>query len=91
MVEGALNPAEIQEQTITQLQQEITYIRHERQVTMKRVIEIPHNEEEVALTPTYILKVCTLPMTAIYQQLTTNIPPFTTIMQYYHALRGLTC
>lgn len=92
MVEGAINPIEIQERAITALRQELMCTRHEcdeLQVTLERMIESPSAFEEEILTLAYTPRTSTLPSTAICQQLTTNIPPFTTIMQYYHAMKGL--
>jgi hypothetical protein len=92
MVEGALNPPEVQERTIQELQQELAYIRRERddlQVTLERVMESPHRIDDETLDPADISRASILPKTTIYQQLTANTPPFTTIMQCYHALKGL--
>ena len=92
MVEGALNPPEVQERTIKELQQELTYVRRERddlQVIIERVMESPHKIKEETLDPADISRANTLPKTVVYQQLTANIPPFTTIMQCYHTLKGL--
>jgi hypothetical protein len=41
------------------------------------------------LNPADIPRPSTLPKAAIFSQLTANVPPFTNIMQYYHALKGL--
>ena len=92
LVEGALKPNEVQQHTINELQRELTYTRRERdelQVTIERMVESPHNLDEETLTPTDIPRACILPRAAIYHQLVTNVPPFTTVMQYYQALKGL--
>ena len=92
MVEGVLNPTEFQQRSVTELEQELRYVRRERdelQMTLERIMETPVDPSEEALNPTDIPKSATLPRTIIYHQLITNIPPFTTIMQTYYALKGL--
>ena len=92
MVEGTLHQPDLQQRAFSELQQELTYTRRERdeyQVTLERLMESPHNIDEEALGPADIPRSSILPKAAIYHQLTANIPPFTTIMQYYHALKGL--
>lgn len=92
MVDGALNPTEVQGQAITELRQELAYFRRERdelQVNMERMIESPPKFDDEILSLADISRTSTLPRAAIYHQLTANIPPLTTIMQYYHALKGL--
>ena len=92
MVEEAPHPKEAQQQTITDLQQELAYVSRERdelQVNLERIVESPRNFEEENLGPSDIPRTHTMPKTAIYHQLTTNIPPMTSIMQYYHALKGV--
>lgn len=70
MVEGALNLADVQKQTITELQQELTYIRRESdelQVTTKRIIKSLDNFEEKNLTQVDTPRACTLPKVVFYQ------------------------
>jgi hypothetical protein len=91
MVEGVLNQPETKERAINELQQELAYIRGERdelQVTLERTMESPRTIDEEALGTTDIPRSSTLPKAAIYHQLTTNIPPFTTIMQYFSGYEG---
>ena len=96
MYEEMLNPAEHQKRSVAELQQELRCITRERdelQITVERIFEnppdphvdVPAND----LNPADIPRACTSPKTVIYQQLIANIPPFTTIMQSYHALKGL--
>ena len=92
MVEGAWSPMEFPHKSVTELQQELRYVRRERdelQITLERVMEIPADPSEETLNPSDVPRTCTLPKTAIYQQLIANISPFTTISQTYHALKGL--
>ena len=92
MVEGTLNPPEDQDGSVSELQQQLKYIRRERdelQLTMERIIKGPVDLNEDALTPADVSRSAMLPKATIYHQLAANISPFTTIMQYYHALKGL--
>ena len=92
MVEGTLNPIEIQEQAISELQHGLAYIHRERdelQVNMERIIESPHKFDDKTLSHGDVSRTNTLPRAAVYHELTTNIPPKTSIMQYYHVLKGL--
>jgi hypothetical protein len=92
MVEGIVPTSEDQDRSVNELQQELKYIRCERdelQITMERIIEGPVDLNEDTLTPADIPRSATLPRAAVYHQLTTNVPPFNTIMQYYHALKGV--
>ena len=92
LVEEASHLPELQGLTIQELQRELAYIKRERddlQVTIERVMESPHQAEEETWDSTNISRASILPKTVVYQQLTANISPFTTIMQCYHALKGL--
>ena len=92
LVEGISKPNAMQQQAINELRQELTSTQRERdelQVTLERIMESPRNVAEEDLAPADIPRACILPRTAIYHQLIANIPPFTTIMQYYQALKGL--
>ena len=92
LAEEAFNPAESQQRSNTELQQELRYIRRERdelQMTLERIMEIPTDPVEETLNPADIPRSSTSPKTAIYQQLIANIPPFTTISQTYQALKGI--
>ena len=96
MYEEMLNPTESQQRSVAELQHELRHITRERdelRVTVERIFENPpdpnadtrHNNIDPADIPrTYIS-----PRTTIYKQLIANIPPFKTIMQVYHALKGL--
>jgi hypothetical protein len=92
VVEGAVPTSENQDKSVSEMQQELKYIKRERdelQITMERIIEAPVDLNEDALTPADLSRSATLPRAAIYHQLTTNVPPFNTVMQYYHALKGV--
>ena len=96
MYEEMRNPAERQKRSIAELQEELRHVTRERdelKVTVERIFENPPDPNADNpphhLSPADTPRASTLPKAAIYQQLTTNIPPFTTIMQYYHALKGL--
>jgi hypothetical protein len=96
LIEEVMNPAEDQKRSVTELQQELRYITRERdelQVTVERIFESPPDPNADTLpndlSPTDIPRTCISPRASIYQQLIANIPPFKTIMQAYHALKGL--
>ena len=92
MVEGMIDPPEVQQRATSELEQDLRYVRRERdelRMTLERIMETPTEPSEDALQPADIPKSATLPRTIIYQQLIANIPPFTSIMQIYHALKGL--
>ena len=82
MVEEILNPAESQQHSITELQQELRYIRREKdelQMTVERIFENPPNRSEDTLNntlnPTDIPRACISPRTIIYHQLVRTFPP----------------
>jgi hypothetical protein len=92
MVDGMPNPTKDHDRTITDLKQELAYVRRERdelQINMERIIESPRSFDEETLGSGDVSRTNILPKSAIYHQITTNVPPFTTVMQYYHALKGL--
>lgn len=96
LIEEVMNPTEAQKLSVSELQQELRYITRERdelQVTVERIFESPPDPNTDTLpddlSPTDIPRTCISPRASIYQQLITNIPPFKTIMQAYHALKGL--
>ena len=91
-VEEALNQPGTQEGALRELQQELTHVQRERdelQMTLERIMESPRNVDEETLGPADLPRTSTLPKASIYHKLTTNISPFTTVMQYYHALKGI--
>ena len=92
MFEEMRDPAEHQHHSVTELQQELRCLTRERdelQLTIERTMEGPLDISEDTHNLAEIPRSATSPRAIIYQQLTTNIPPLTTVMQYYHALKGL--
>ena len=92
MFEEMMDPAEHQHRSVTELQQELKCLTRERdelQLTIERTMEGPLDISEDTHNLAEIPRSATSPTAIIYQQLTTNIPPLTTVMQYYHALKGL--
>ena len=96
MVEEMMNPAGSQQQSLAELQHELRQITRERdelKLTVEGIFEQPPDLKAEAspnsLNPAEVPRTCISPRTVIYQQLITNIPPFTTIMQAYQALKGL--
>lgn len=92
MVEEMMNPAEFQQRSVAELQQELRYLTRERdelQLTIERTMEGPLDLSEEPLNSAEIPRSATSPKAIIYQQLSTNTSPLTTVMQYYHALKGL--
>ena len=96
MYEEMQNPTESQQRSVAELQQELRHVTRERdelQITVERIFENPPdpNAEPLPndLNPADVPRKCISPRTVIYQQLITHIPPFSTIMQVYHAFKGL--
>lgn len=92
MIEGTQNNSESQQNLITELQRELTYTRREREelkASLDKMVESPHSYAEGILPPSELPKAYTSPRTFIYHQFTLHIPPFTSIMQCYQAMRDL--
>ena len=92
MFEEVMDPAEHQHRSVTELQQELRCLARERdelQLTIERTMEGPLDISEDTPNLAEIPRSATSPRAIIYQQITTNTPPLTTVMQYYHAFRGL--
>lgn len=92
MTEGNLDPGEIPERTIAKLWRELAYTSRERdelRVNLEGVALSPRTSEGRVLTPDGIPHCYIAPRTSIYQQMLTQIAPLKTIMQCYHALKGL--
>ena len=92
MIEEMMDPTEFQQRSIAELQQELQYITRERdelKLTIERTMEGPLVLSAEPLNSAEIPRSAASPKDIIYKQFTTNIPPLTTVMQYFHALKGL--
>lgn len=92
MIDEMVTTAEPQQRAIGNLRKELAYTRRERdelRITVDRIMESPRSADEGFLSPSDLPPTFLLPRTSIYQQLTSHITPFTSIMQCYQALKGL--
>ena len=92
MIDEMVTTAEPQQRAIGNLRKELAYTRRERdelRITVDRIMESPRSADEGFLSPSDLPPTFLLPRTSIYQQLTSHIAPFTSIMQCYQALKGL--